>query len=201
MLNYNKMSDLKKSQSVKKLKEILKKGKNNDSETVNSVNQDLDNDKIKKTYEENRKLSEEKEDLKKKLLTALADKENLKKTMSKDVENAREYGFSRFAEQIVDSLDSLERTIKSIGNFDDNQLMKDVVDGVKMTVKNIENVLKNNGIEKIMPLGRKFDHNYHQAVKTVKSQSNEKGTVKEVLQCGYKMKDRVLRPAMVTVCK
>lgn len=140
-------------------------------------------------------------ELKHSLLVALADKENLKKAMLKDIDSVREYAITKFAEQIVSSLDYLEKTRDSLdGNdADSTESIKNILAGVNMTAKHINDVLKENGVNKIMPLGQKFDHNYHQAIQSIEGQEQEMGLVKEVLQCGYTINNRVLRPAVVVV--
>ena len=203
----DKVDNFKKNEHINKLKKILKKG-NNSSKDRESKDIEIDlssteNELINKLNEKNKKLNEEIDELKRKMLVTLADKENLQKSMMKDIENARNYGINRFAEQIVNSLDALEESRKNIntGNHNNSQLIENILDGINMTAKNIENVLKNHNITKVNPLGEKFDHHYHQAVKVIQGEANEKGLVKEVLQYGYTIKDRVLRPAMVIVAE
>ncbi len=184
-----------------KIKEILEKNKVGESCSSSKNTKDDFESKIPElSKEKDSKLKKECEDLKKRLLLSLADKENLKKTMKREIEKVRDYAISKFAEQIVNSLDSLEKTIESIKeNQQQDPTMEGIVEGVVLTAKNIEGVLKDNGIIKIIPLHEKFNHDLHQAVQTVKNKSDEKGKIISVLQCGYLFRDRVLRPAMVIV--
>lgn len=149
------------------------------------------------------KLNIKVKELERKLLLSMADKENLKKAMQKDVDNARNYSISKFAEDMVNSLDHLNKVSENIEQMvnDQNKLISNIADAINMTIKDIMSVLKNYEIEPINPLGKVFNHNYHQAVKTIEDDTCENNLIKEVLQCGYTLKDRLLRPAMVVVSR
>ncbi len=204
MSNSKKLKD---SGHINKLQEILKKrdGASNAQQQADDSSQSSE---LEALHKDNQQLNEQVSKLKRNLLVALADKENLRKSMLKEKEAAQDYAITRFAEEIVASLDSLEDVLGCIGGSESTESSitennaNNIVDGIKMTAHNILNVLKNHGIEKIAPLGEKFDHNYHQAVQLVDNQVDEKsGIVKEVLKCGYVIKDRLLRAAVVKVFK
>jgi molecular chaperone GrpE len=150
--------------------------------------------------DENEKLVQENDELKKKFLYLAAEKENLKKTLEKEVENARDFAISKFARDILSSVENLE---KAISHIDTDQLkdnsIKSIFDGVNLTLNEIFSTLKRNGISKIEAKGKIFDHNLHQAIKTVGDEKLDNNTIKEVLQDGYIINGRLLRPAVVVV--
>ncbi len=129
------------------------------------------------------------------LRLAIADKENLKRIMQRDIDEKSNYAITSFARDIISSCDNLERAIDNLNESDP------VHDGIKMTWKEITNVLQRNGIEKVDPINLVFDSNLHQTISEVIDNEKEPGTVVKVLQCGYTIKKRLLRPAMVVISK
>ena len=131
--------------------------------------------------------------LKDQLLRALADAENARRRARKDVEEARAYAISRFAEDLLSVADNLGRALESIpaDRRDDDEAVKAIADGIEMTVRGFEAVMGRHGITKIDPLGEKFDYNLHQALFEIAETDQPDGTVVQVAQTGYR--DR--RPA------
>ena len=143
------------------------------------------------------------EALKDQLLRALADAENARRRARKDVEDARTYAISRFAQDLLGVADNLGRALDSIPaeRRESDDAVKAIADGIEMTVREFETALGRHGISKIDPLGEKFDYNLHQALFETDQTDQPDGTVVQVLQTGYMIGERLLREAMVGVAK
>jgi|SRR3954468_6766782 molecular chaperone GrpE len=149
-------------------------------------------------------LGKEAAELKDRLLRTLAEMENLRRRTEREVADARTYGVTSFARDIVGVADSMERALKAL----DDELrdkadaaVKALLDGVELTERELLKVLEKHGVTKLEPQGQKFDPNLHQAMFELPDQSVPAGTVVQVMQPGYKIGERVLRPAMVGVAK
>ncbi len=143
------------------------------------------------------------EALRDQLLRALADAENARRRAKKDVEDARAYAISRFAQDLLGVGDNLGRALDSIPaeRRESDDAVKAIADGIEMTVREFEAALGRHGITRIDPLGEKFDYNLHQALFETDQTDQPDGTVVQVLQTGYRIGDRLLREAMVGVAK
>ena len=141
--------------------------------------------------------------LKDRLLRALADAENARRRARKDVEEARTYAISRFAQDLLGVADNLGRALESIPaeRRESDDAVKAIADGIEMTAREFEAVLGRFGITKIDPLGDKFDYNLHQALFETAETDQPDGTIVQVLQTGYRIGERLLREAMVGVAK
>ena len=141
--------------------------------------------------------------LKDQLLRALADAENARRRARKDVEEARNYAISRFAQDLLGVADNLGRALESIPaeRRESDDAVKAIAEGIEMTVREFETALARHGISKIDPLGEKFDYNLHQALFETAETDQPDGTVVQVLQTGYTIGERLLREAMVGVAK
>ena len=146
------------------------------------------------------------EALKDQLLRALAETENLRKRAEREREEAAKYAITSLARDIVSVADNLQRALESVptelaeSNESDARIGS-LRDGIEMTRQEFETVLARHGIERLEPLGETFDHNFHQAMFEVEHEEYSAGTVVQVLQAGYRIHDRLLRPAMVGVAK
>ncbi|NLO17127.1 MAG: nucleotide exchange factor GrpE [Arcobacter butzleri] len=131
-----------------------------------------------------------------------ADFENIKKRMEKEKFTAIEYASEKFARDLLASIDTLEFAIASLNNQDANptELIDKVKEGIELTIKSFVSAFEKNGIE-FVDTDNGFDPNFHDAVMQVESDNHEEGEIVQVLQKGYKYKDRLLRPAMVSICK
>jgi len=141
-------------------------------------------------------------DFKDKALRALADFENLRKRTEREVADARTYGVTGFARDVLQVADNLHRTLEAISpelRADPN--VSTFVEGVELTERELMKVLEKHGVKKFSPQGEKFDPNFHQAMFEVQDGSAAPGTVAQVVQAGYLIGERVLRPAMVAVAK
>jgi molecular chaperone GrpE len=149
-------------------------------------------------------LAQEIADLKERLLRTLADMENLRKRTERDVTDARLYGISSFARDILTVADNMDRALEAL----DAELrekadagVKALLDGVELTERELHKALEKHGVRKFEPQGERFDPHLHQAMYEVADTSVPAGHVLQVIQPGYMIGDRMLRPAMVAVAK
>jgi len=149
-------------------------------------------------------VEEKLEDAENKLLRTLAETENLRKRYEREKEDLSNYVISNFAKETLAILDNLQRALSSIktNDFKDtDENIKTFVEGIELTEKQIITIFEKFKIEKVKSLDSNFDPNFHQAMFEVESEDKEPGTVVEVVQEGYKIGDRLLRPALVGVSK
>lgn len=134
---------------------------------------------------------------------AAAETENVRKRAERDVQETAKYAASKFAMDMVGVLENVKRAAESLTEEKrgGNELLKTIGDGLDMTVAELSQIFTRHGIQRIDPMGEKFDHNLHQAVVQVYQPDAEPGTIIQVVQAGYKMHDRLLKPAMVAVAK
>ena len=164
-----------------------------------------DDDAIEADEPENReeelelKISE----LKDQLLRAVADSENIRKRSEREKEQTRRFGIANFAKDLLSIADNLGRALDAAPKNEDikDDAIKNFVIGIQMTEQELQKAFDNNNIRKIDPIGQKFDYNFHQAMFEVEETDQEPGVVVQVLQPGYAIDDRILRPAMVGVSK
>ena len=139
-----------------------------------------------------------------KMLRTLAEMENLRKRTSREVADARTYGITGFARDVLEIADNLQRALDAVpaearANADPG--LKALIEGVELTERSLLNALEKHGVRKLDPVGEKFDPNFHQAMYEVPDASVPAGTVVQVVQAGYMISERVLRPALVAVSK
>jgi len=149
-------------------------------------------------------LKEEAGRLKDQLLRTLAEMDNLRKRMEREKAEATLYAASNFARDILSVSDNMERalaTAEADHLKEATQPVKDLVAGVEMTNRELLNVFERHGIKRVDPMGEKFDPHFHQAMFEVPTNDEPPGTVVKVMQAGFKIGDRVLRPALVGVAK
>ncbi len=137
-------------------------------------------------------------------LRALAEAENVRKRLERERDEARQYSIARFARDLLTVADNLARALQACppearARADDS--LKAVLDGVEATARELSAALARHGIKPIEAQGARFDPNLHQAIAEVPATAVEPGTVVTVVQPGYVIGDRLLRPAMVTVAK
>lgn len=141
-------------------------------------------------------------ELKDKLLRSIAESENLRRRGERQVTDAAQYAVTSFARDLLSVSDNLRRTLDTIPEgLSENEDIKVFVEGLEMTERELLNVFNKQGINKITPDGEKFDHNFHQAMFEVENPAAATGTIIQVIQPGYVLKERLLRPAMVGVVK
>jgi molecular chaperone GrpE len=134
-----------------------------------------------------------------KMLRTLAEMENLRKRTAREVADARTYGITGFARDVLDIADNMQRTPDTRAAAD--PMLKALIEGVELTERSLLNTLEKNGVKKFDPAGEKFDPNFQQAMYEVPDASVPAGTVVQVVQAGYMIGERVLRPALVAVSK
>lgn len=148
-------------------------------------------------------LEEENTKLRDQLLRAVAETENVRKRAQRDQEETSKYAITGFARDMVSVLENLKRATESISPEarKDNELLKTLGEGVDLTLSELLNIFERYGIQRIDPMDQKFNHNFHQAVAQIERDDVPAGTVVQVVQAGYVIADRLLRPAMVAVSK
>ena len=141
--------------------------------------------------------------LKDQLLRALAETENVRRRAQRDREDASKFAVTGFARDLLPVADNLRRALESIPaeTIESNELLKTLSEGVELTERQLHGAFERHKIRKIEPLGEKFDSNLHQAMFEVPGTDQPAGTVVQLLQPGYLLNDRLLRPAMVGVAK
>ena len=169
---------------------------NPDSESNKDNQQEqIDFSEIKKNYEETIN------DLQDKLIRSIAETENTRKRYEKQISDLRDYSVVQLIKEIVPALDNLTRALEfKHENLTENE--KNVLMGVEMTYSEVMNILSKYGVQKIEPeIGEKFDYNLHHAISQIQDSNFEPGHVVNIIQLGYKIKDRLIRPSLVTVSK
>jgi molecular chaperone GrpE len=137
------------------------------------------------------------------LLRAMAETENTRRRAQRDRDDAQKYGISNFAREVLAVADNLRRALEAIPaeTLQSDEALKTLFDGVAATERQLEAALGKQQIERIWPEGERFDSNFHQAMFEVPDSGKPAGTVVQVLQAGYKIHDRLLRPALVGIAK
>jgi molecular chaperone GrpE len=149
-------------------------------------------------------LMEETADLKDRLLRTMADMENLRKRAEREKAEATLYAATSFARDLLSVADSLDRALQTIpeeGRDTLDEATRNLLAGIEVTHKEFLNVFSRHGIARIEPMGGKFDPHFHQAMFEVPDASSPPGTVVQVMQAGYTIGERCLRPALVGVAK
>jgi molecular chaperone GrpE len=160
--------------------------------------------KVSKPYVDPSILVDEAAEMKDRLLRTLAEMENLRKRTEREVADARQYGVASFARDILGVADNFRRALDAIGpdvRAGADAATTSLIEGVELTERELAKALEKNGIRKVEPHGEKFDPNLHQAMYEVPDPSVPSGSVVQVIQPGYVIGERILRPAMVAVAK
>jgi molecular chaperone GrpE len=141
--------------------------------------------------------------LKDQLLRAMAETENVRARAQRELSDMAKFAKTEFAKDLLGVGDNLQRALACVQgqSFENHPLLKGLVDGITMTEKELFKAFEKHGIEKIKSLDEKFDHNVHQAMLEVENSDKPSGTIMQVMQEGYVLNGRLLRPAMVSVAK
>ena len=134
------------------------------------------------------------------LLRVKAEMQNLRRRTEQDVEKAHKYGIEKFSAELLGVIDNLERALIAAKEHADES-SKAIHDGVSLTLKSFNDCFAKFSIEVVDPIGEPFDPQLHQAIATQESPDSEPNSVIEVVQKGYTLNGRVIRPAMVMVSK
>jgi molecular chaperone GrpE len=148
--------------------------------------------------------SRENAELKDKLLRALAEMENLRRRTEREVSDARFYGIAGFARDVLGIADNMHRALEAAGQElrgSADPGVRTLLEGLDLNDRELLKVLEKNGVKKFEPQGQKFDPNLHQAMYEVPDASVPPGSVVQVIQPGYMIGERMLRPALVAVAK
>jgi molecular chaperone GrpE len=149
-------------------------------------------------------LDRELAEVKDRLLRTLADMDNMRKRTEREIADSRIYGISNFARDILGVADNMHRAVAALDDelrAKADEPTKVLLEGVELTERELMNVLEKHGVKRIEPLGQKFDPNRHQAMYEIEDASVPAGSVIQVMQAGYLIGDRMLRPALVAVAK
>lgn len=148
-------------------------------------------------------LQAERDELKDQMLRAVAEADNTRRRAERDLAQARKYGHTGFARDLISVVENLSRAVEALPEQRDDldETMKNLVIGVEMISREMASILERHGITRILPMGEKFDHNKHQAMFEVPTNDAEPGVVVQVAQSGWMLHDRLLSPAMVGVAK
>ena len=182
---------------------MTKADKKKETETLSETKEEIQN---------NNKVEEKKEEttedklviVQDKLLRTMAEMENQRRRFEKEKQEAFEFGGFNFAGESLSLLDNIDRAIMSFRNDENLKNNKDlnkIIDGIEVVKKDLVSIFKKNGIESIECINKKFDPNFHQSMLEVEDNTKEPGTVVQEIQKGYMMKDRLLRPSLVSVTK
>lgn len=147
-------------------------------------------------------LEEQLAEAKQQILYAQAETQNVRRRAEQEAKNARDYGATNFARDVLSVADNVSRALAAIPeNLRGDEKFKGLVTGLEATGRELDAVFGRNGIVRIESIGQKLDPNKHQAMMEMPSADAEPGTVVQEIQAGYMIKDRLLRPALVGVAK
>jgi molecular chaperone GrpE len=149
-------------------------------------------------------LAKEAAETRDKMLRTLAEMENLRQRTRREVADAKTYGITGFARDILEIADNLQRALDAIpaeAKASADPGIQAFIEGVELTERSLLNTLEKNGVKKFDPSGEKFDPNFQQAMYEVPDPSVPQGTVVHVVQAGFMIGERILRPALVGVSK
>lgn len=149
-------------------------------------------------------LATERDELKDRVLRTLAEMENLRRRTEREVADARTYAVTNFARDMLNAADNIRRALESVpgeARTAAEGAFKALIDGIELTERDLGKTLERHGVKLIEPKGQRFDPNRHQAMFEVPDAEVPSGTVVQVMQSGYVIGDRVLRPALVGVAK
>ncbi len=148
-------------------------------------------------------LNKEIENLKEQLIREKAENENIRKRFKKELEDAHKFAISNFVKNLTEQVENLFRASENIDlkACENNTELKTLFEGIEITKKNLLKVFQDYEIQRIYPLDQNFDHQFHEAVSQVVDNKREPNTVVNVIQAGYSIRDRLLKPAIVIVTK
>lgn len=149
-------------------------------------------------------LTAERDELKDRMLRTLAEMENLRRRTEREIADARAYAVTNFARDVLNVADNIHRALDSVpadAKAAADGAFKGLIDGIELTERDLAKTLERHGVKPVEPEGQKFDPNRHQAMFEVPNPDVPAGTVVQVVQTGYVIGERVLRPALVGVAK
>ncbi len=181
--------------SKKKQEELEETQDIQQEETKTELESESESEENKRICELEEKIAE----LEELRLRDLAEFENIKKRVEKEKQQAIAYAHEQFARDLLAVIDSLDNARASMGESQSSEeALENIKEGIELTMDQFKKVFAKHGIE-LVDIESGFDPNFHEAVMRVDSDEHESGQIVQVLQKGYKIKDRVLRPAMVSI--
>ena len=181
----------------KEHKENEKLKEQNIEEIQNDENQEIQTEEVNDNQND---CCAELEEQKEKYLRAYADFDNMKKRLERDKSSAVSFANETFAKDLLTVIDSFESALASMDQIEGDEAVDKIKEGVSLTFEQLLKVMKKHGVQEVANEGV-FDPNFHQAIQQVESDEHESGEIVNVLQKGYILKDRLLRPAIVTTKK
>ena len=183
-------------------KKFSKEKRDLKEETEKSGNKDTNQTKTQVSNSEKKvaDLSTKNKELEEKILRLLAESENLRKRHEREIQDSQSYAIKNFASSLLSIADNFQRSLQSVPEKEtQNTLVNNLIIGIKAVEKEFFEVFEKNGIKKFSSINQKFDPEIHQAVSKTNHDKIQKGFVCDELQLGFKISDRLLRPAMVVV--
>ena len=183
-------------------KKFSKEKRDLKEETEKSGNKDTNQTKtqVSNSEKELADLSTKNKELEEKILRLLAESENLRKRHEREIQDSQSYAIKNFASSLLSIADNFQRALQSVPEKEtQNTLVNNLIIGIKAVEKEFFEVFEKNGIKKFSSINQKFDPEIHQAVSKINHDKIQKGFVCDELQLGFKISDRLLRPAMVVV--
>lgn len=180
---------------INSFKNIKNSDDSDTKEETNSESNSKDSEKIKELEEENKKLKDT-------LMSTLAELDNTRRRSIEENQKTAKYAIGKFAEELIPVMENFYLAFNSINGLDkyDEKTSKNFIDGIKLTQNELKKVFERNGLVRIYPLNENFNPDLHNAITQIES-DQEDGKIIEVMQAGYTIKDRLLRPALVCVSK
>ena len=174
-----------------------------DASSVDAASGNTNDDEADQSADPLILMTAERDTLKDQLLRALAETENMRRRSEREADTARKYGHTQFARDLVGAIDNLARALESapVDKSSTDESVQSLLTGIELSWTEIQSVIEKHGVRQINPTGEKFDYNFHQAMFEVPTNDQPPGMVLEVVQHGYAVYDRLLRPAMVGVSK
>jgi len=147
-------------------------------------------------------LTKERDDYKDKLLRTTAELQNTIRRNQEEIEKTHKFAITNFAKDLVNTMENLFSALDNLPKeeVEKNEKFKNFADGVALTYSELKKTFDKNKIKRINPMGEKFNPNFHQAIVQIPS-DEEEGSIVQVMQAGYVINDRILRPALVGVAK
>ncbi len=173
----------------------------NNTQLINEIEEKPSDTILQDSLEEITNLKSQVDILQDKLLRTIAESDNTRKRLEKLIEDTKHYAIFSFAKDLLSVNDNLSRALEHKPQNAEGDL-NNIITGIEMTKSELTNILKKHGLESIEPLlGEKFDYNIHHAISQVVSDEYDQDSIVEIMQSGYKIKNRLLRPAIVQVSK
>lgn len=172
-----------------------------EKQPMDNEKQNIETDVNNNADEQEATAEQQLEEMKDRWVRAVAELENLRKRSERERQDAAKFAATSFAREMLSVSDNLDRALSTVGDVDIKDDVKPLLEGIEMVAAELKNIFERQGVERLDPKGQKFDPNFHQAMFEVPTDASEPGIVVEVVQQGFSMRGRLLRPALVSVAK